>query len=181
MIFTFGGEMLHSKPYRAVVLAARKKLRLRQNDGPGDAPAATHQDSHVHDIWQLRGLKSTVVMIVKWDFQAMRRDELECMKGQVLLPVAMPNGAYGDDWVVAKPIGSLGGNGLVPITYVSVISRSGKIYDSKNVVLRELREVGIPNVEEWKESTRRYVEGAISPGLHSARLRYGETPKCCQP
>ncbi|KAJ4181136.1 bud emergence protein 1 [Fusarium solani] len=154
MIFTFGGEMLHSKPYRAVVPAAWKKLRLRQNDGPGDAPAVTHQDSHVPDIWQLRGLKSTVVTIVKWDFQAMRRDELECMKGQVLLPVAMPNGAYGDDWVVAKPIGSLGGNGLVPITYVSVISRSGKMYDSKNVMLRELREVGIPNVEEWKESTR---------------------------
>ncbi|KAG0381224.1 bud emergence protein 1 [Mortierella sp. AD032] len=54
--------------------------------------------------------------IVLYDFGAERADELDCKVGDAILVIAQSN----EEWYVAKPIGRLGGPGLIPVSFVEI-------------------------------------------------------------
>ncbi|KAG9327594.1 hypothetical protein KVV02_003839 [Mortierella alpina] len=54
--------------------------------------------------------------IVLYDFGAERTDELDCKVGDAILVIAQSN----EEWYVAKPIGRLGGPGLIPVSFVEI-------------------------------------------------------------
>ncbi|KAI8711006.1 Bud emergence protein 1 [Fusarium sp. LHS14.1] len=163
MTFGFDGDLLDSKPYRAAVKLSWKRLRMRDKDGSGVPPVVTRPQSLGSMLPNdSRSNGRALAMIVRYDFQAQRADELECKEGEVLIPVAISDSS--DDWVVTKPIGRLGGPGLVPISFLCVVARSGATYETKDEILQELRDSGIPLVSEWLVLARRQVDSAITLG-----------------
>lgn len=54
--------------------------------------------------------------VVLYDFQAERSDELDAKAGEPIIVIAQSN----VEWFVAKPIGRLGGPGLIPVSFVEV-------------------------------------------------------------
>jgi len=81
--------------------------------------------------------------IVLYDFGAERTDELDCKVGDAILVIAQSN----EEWYVAKPIGRLGGPGLIPVSFVEIRDMvTGKPIN----VPEMLRQTGtmIPRVEE---------------------------------
>lgn len=54
--------------------------------------------------------------IVQYDFRAERADELDAKRGENLIVIAQSN----HEWFVAKPIGRLGGPGLIPVSFVAI-------------------------------------------------------------
>ncbi|WVQ80347.1 hypothetical protein IAT38_002452 [Cryptococcus sp. DSM 104549] len=97
--------------------------------------------------------KQPVYAIVQYDFQAERPDELDAKKGEPIVVIAQSN----DEWFVAKPIGRLGGPGLIPIAFVEV-------RDPMTGKPLELAPGTIPLVEEWKKATAEYKAAAIPLG-----------------
>ncbi|KAF9439090.1 bud emergence protein 1 [Entomortierella beljakovae] len=97
--------------------------------------------------------------IVLYDFGAERPDELDCKAGDAILVIAQSN----EDWYVAKPIGRLGGPGLIPVNFIEVRDMvSGKPIN----VPEMLRQTGIviPRVDEWKRQEMEYKLNSISLG-----------------
>ncbi|WWC58256.1 uncharacterized protein I303_100794 [Kwoniella dejecticola CBS 10117] len=97
--------------------------------------------------------KAPVYAIVQYDFHAERPDELDAKKGEPIVVIAQSN----HEWFVAKPIGRLGGPGLIPVTFVEIRDPvTGKPVDmNPNMV---------PAVEEWKKATADYKAAAIPLG-----------------
>jgi bud emergence protein 1 len=54
--------------------------------------------------------------VVQYDFVAERADELDAKKGESIIVIAQSN----HEWFVAKPIGRLGGPGLIPVSFVAI-------------------------------------------------------------
>ncbi|KAG0197761.1 bud emergence protein 1 [Mortierella sp. GBA30] len=84
--------------------------------------------------------------IVLYDFGAERPDELDAKVGDAILVIAQSN----EEWYVAKPIGRLGGPGLIPVSFVEIRD----MVTGKPINVQEmLRQTGtaIPRVEEWKK------------------------------
>lgn len=54
--------------------------------------------------------------VVQYDFRAERADELDAKKGESIIVIAQSN----HEWFVAKPIGRLGGPGLIPVSFVAI-------------------------------------------------------------
>ncbi|KAG9070597.1 bud emergence protein 1 [Linnemannia hyalina] len=97
--------------------------------------------------------------IVLYDFGAERADELDCKVGDAILVIAQSN----EEWYVAKPIGRLGGPGLIPVSFVEIRDMAtGKAIN----VPEMLRQTGtaIPRVEEWKKQTMDYKANSIPLG-----------------
>ncbi|KDN43778.1 hypothetical protein K437DRAFT_269022 [Tilletiaria anomala UBC 951] len=96
--------------------------------------------------------------VVKYDFEAERTDELAAKAGESIIVIAQSN--Y--EWFVAKPIGRLGGPGLIPVAYVEIKDlTTGQPIEDVN----ELISTGvIPKVEEWKKMTADYKNTAIPLG-----------------
>ncbi|KAK5827963.1 hypothetical protein F5H01DRAFT_332590 [Linnemannia elongata] len=97
--------------------------------------------------------------IVLYDFGAERADELDCKVGDAILVIAQSN----EEWYVAKPIGRLGGPGLIPVSFVEIRDMvTGKAIN----VPEMLRQTGtaIPRVEEWKKQTLEYKANSIPLG-----------------
>ena len=86
--------------------------------------------------------------IVMYDFQAERADELEAKAGEAIIVIAQSN----PEWFVAKPIGRLGGPGLIPVSFIELRDmQSGQaVVDPLDAV----RRAGVPKVEEWKMKIR---------------------------
>ncbi|KAK9369208.1 protein scd2/ral3 [Lipomyces kononenkoae] len=96
--------------------------------------------------------------VVQYDFVAERPDELEAYEGDAVLVVAQSN----HEWFVAKPIGRLGGPGLLPISYVEIRDMtSGKPIEN---VEDAIAKAGVPRVEEWKKRTAEYKASSIPLG-----------------
>ena len=143
---------MDSAPYRRAVTTAWKRLRERQKEDPNrEAPHAVTRGEDIESpatddplppttLNHLGGMRYSLAMIVAYDFEATRSDELDCRTGEILIPCALSN----DEWVVAKPISRLGGPGLVPINFLSVVARSG-----------------LPRIEEWKKRAAKYKEEFI--------------------
>ena len=96
--------------------------------------------------------------IVLYDFQAERADELEAKAGEAIIVIAQSN----PEWFVAKPIGRLGGPGLIPVTFVEIrdMASNKAVPDPQGAI----RKAGIPKVEEWKKMAAEYKNSSITLG-----------------
>ncbi|KAK0746498.1 hypothetical protein B0T18DRAFT_326913 [Schizothecium vesticola] len=105
--------------------------------------------------------------VVMYDFQAERPDELEAKAGEAIIVIAQSN----PEWFVAKPIGRLGGPGLIPVTFVEIrdMASNTPVVNPQDAV----RRAGIPKVEEWKKMAADYKNSSITLG----KFEVGGTPK----
>ncbi|KAH8900193.1 hypothetical protein GQ53DRAFT_776878 [Thozetella sp. PMI_491] len=96
--------------------------------------------------------------IVMYDFQAERADELEAKSGEAIIVIAQSN----PEWFVAKPIGRLGGPGLIPVSFVEIrdMASNTPVPNPQDAV----RRAGIPRVEEWKKMAAEYKNSSITLG-----------------
>lgn len=101
----------------------------------------------------------TFYAIVQYDFQAERPDELEAKAGEPISVVAQSN----REWFVAKPIGRLGGPGLIPVSFVEI---RDPVTNKAVKDVETLMDKGIlPRVEEWKQATAEYKASSIPLGV----------------
>lgn len=93
-----------------------------------------------------------------YDFKAERADELEAKAGEAIIVIAQSN----PEWFVAKPIGRLGGPGLIPVSFVEIrdMATNTPVPDPQGAVKR----AGIPKVEEWKKMAADYKNSSITLG-----------------
>lgn len=96
--------------------------------------------------------------IVMYDFVAERADELEAAAGEAIIVIAQSN----PEWFVAKPIGRLGGPGLIPVSFVEIrdMASGEAIRDPSDAI----RQAGVPKVEEWKKMAAEYKNSSITLG-----------------
>ena len=96
--------------------------------------------------------------IVQYDFQAERPDELDAKAGEAIIIIAQSN----HEWFVAKPIGRLGGPGLIPVSFIEIRDMAtGKPISN----LEELAaKAAVPKVEEWKRAAAEYKNSSIPLG-----------------
>ncbi|WOO84675.1 Protein scd2/ral3 [Vanrija pseudolonga] len=116
-----------------------------QNAGPGSPTMGLNSPT--------KKKTQPLYAIVQYDFHAERPDELEAKAGEPIVVIAQSN----HEWFVAKPIGRLGGPGLIPVAFVEIRDPiSGKPI--------EVFPSTIPQVEEWKKATAEYKAAAIPLG-----------------
>ena len=96
--------------------------------------------------------------IVQYDFNAERPDELEAKQGEAIIVIAQSN----PEWFVAKPIGRLGGPGLIPVSFIEIrdMTTGEAVQDAQAAVTR----AGVPKVEEWKKMAADYKNSSITLG-----------------
>jgi bud emergence protein 1 len=96
--------------------------------------------------------------IVMYDFAAERPDELDAKAGEAIIVIAQSN----PEWFVAKPIGRLGGPGLIPVSFIEIrdMSSGQAVPDAYEAVQR----AGVPKVEEWKKMAADYKNSSITLG-----------------
>lgn len=105
-----------------------------------------------------KGQGAMVYGIVQYDFQAERPDELDARAGEAIIVIAQSN----PEWFVAKPIGRLGGPGLIPVSFIELRDmQSGQAVTDP---LDAVRRAGVPKVEEWKKMTAEYKNSSITLG-----------------
>ncbi|KAG0145895.1 hypothetical protein CROQUDRAFT_45208 [Cronartium quercuum f. sp. fusiforme G11] len=98
--------------------------------------------------------------VVQHDFVAERPDELDAKRGEPIIVIAQSN----HEWFVAKPIGRLGGPGLIPVSFVEVQDvTTGKAL-APDRVKELIRSAVVPKVEEWKKATAAYKGNSIPLG-----------------
>ncbi|CCF58468.1 hypothetical protein KAFR_0E03160 [Kazachstania africana CBS 2517] len=105
------------------------------------------------------GNLGSLYAIVLYDFKAEKSDELSSFVGENLFICAHHN--Y--EWFIAKPIGRLGGPGLVPVGFVSIIDISTG-YATGNDVMDDIKSVNLPTVQEWKNHVAKYKASNIALG-----------------
>ena len=105
-----------------------------------------------------KNVGAMVYGIVQYDFNAERADELEAKAGEPIIVVAQSN----PEWFVAKPIGRLGGPGLIPVAFVDI--QDTVTMKSVSDPLDAVKKAGVPRVEEWKRFASEYKNSSISLG-----------------
>lgn len=105
-----------------------------------------------------RGAGAMVYGVVQYDFAAERPDELEAKRGEAIIVIAQSN----PEWFVAKPIGRLGGPGLIPVSFIELrdMATGEAVADPHEAV----RRAGVPKVEEWKKMAANYKNSSIPLG-----------------
>ncbi|KAI0416879.1 hypothetical protein F5X98DRAFT_387628 [Xylaria grammica] len=108
--------------------------------------------------------------IVMYDFQAERPDELEAKAGEAIIVIAQSN----PEWFVAKPIGRLGGPGLIPVSFVEIrdMATDTAVTNAQDAVKR----AGVPRVEEWKKMAADYKNSSITLGKFEGGGPPGQQP-----
>ncbi|EPX70697.1 scaffold protein Scd2 [Schizosaccharomyces octosporus yFS286] len=97
--------------------------------------------------------------VVQFDFVAERPDELDAKAGETIIIIARSN----HEWLVAKPIGRLGGPGLIPLTFIQLRDlKTGAVI--KHISEAILRTSCIPRVEDWKRAAIDYKKSSIPLG-----------------
>ncbi|KAJ6104317.1 hypothetical protein N7523_010637 [Penicillium sp. IBT 18751x] len=147
----------------------------RDSGGSGDLHKKDHHDSGFSDripsspnnttrqgAFRMsalgKGQGAMVYGIVQYDFQAERTDELDAKAGEAIIVIAQSN----PEWFVAKPIGRLGGPGLIPVSFIELRDMaSGQAVTDP---LEAVRRAGVPKVEEWKKMTAEYKNSSITLG-----------------
>ncbi|KAL1884832.1 bud emergence protein 1 [Paecilomyces lecythidis] len=104
------------------------------------------------------GKGAMVYGVVQYDFQAERPDELDAKAGEAIIVIAQSN----PEWFVAKPIGRLGGPGLIPVSFIEL--RDMTTGQAVTDPLEAVRKAGVPKVEEWKKMTAEYKNSSITLG-----------------
>ena len=105
-----------------------------------------------------KGSGAMVYGMVQYDFNAERPDELEAKAGEAIIVIAQSN----PEWFVAKPIGRLGGPGLIPVSFIEIrdMATNEPVPDAQAAVAR----AGVPKVEEWKKMAKDYKDSSITLG-----------------
>ncbi|KAG1443206.1 hypothetical protein G6F56_010760 [Rhizopus delemar] len=89
--------------------------------------------------------------LVMYDFKAERSDELDAKAGEAIIVMAQSN----SEWYVAKPIGRLGGPGLIPVSFVDIRdAATGRTVENHPAQ-------SFQKVEDWKKKSQGYEEGSI--------------------
>lgn len=97
--------------------------------------------------------------VVLYDFQAERSDELDAKAGEPIIVIAQSN----EEWFVAKPIGRLGGPGLIPVSFVEIRDAvTGQPITNINDLMQASATPILPRVEEWKKMAQGYEASSIS-------------------
>ena len=123
-----------------------------------NAPKSHHPQSVFRMSALGKGSSPMVYGIVQYDFQAERPDELDARAGEAIIVIAQSN----PEWFVAKPIGRLGGPGLIPVSFIELRDmQSGQAVTDP---LEAVRRAGVPKVEEWKKMTAEYKNSSITLG-----------------
>jgi len=109
-----------------------------------------------------KGSGAMVYGIVQYNFDAERPDELEAKEGEAIIVIAQSN----PEWFVAKPIGRLGGPGLIPVSFIEIrdMATGMAVPDAQSAVTR----AGVPKVEEWKKMAAAYKDSSITLGKFEA-------------
>lgn len=109
-----------------------------------------------------KGQGAMVYGIVMYDFAAERPDELDAKAGEAIIVIAQSN----PEWFVAKPIGRLGGPGLIPVSFIEIrdMTTGQAVPDAYEAVQR----AGVPKVEEWKKMAAEYKNSSITLGKFEA-------------
>lgn len=120
------------------------------------------KQSHSRMSSMSKGSGAMVYGIVQYDFNAERPDELEAKQGEAIIVIAQSN----PEWFVAKPIGRLGGPGLIPVSFIEIrdMSTGMAVPDAQSAVTR----AGVPKVEEWKKMAAAYKDSSITLGKFEA-------------
>jgi bud emergence protein 1 len=95
---------------------------------------------------------------VQYDFVAEQKDELNAKAGESIIVIAQSN----HEWFVCKPIGRLGGPGLIPISFIEIRDvATGKAVEN---IEEFVAKSGVPKVEEWKKKMGDYKSKSIPLG-----------------
>jgi bud emergence protein 1 len=96
--------------------------------------------------------------VVQYDFVAEQKDELNVKAGESIIVIAQSN----HEWFVCKPIGRLGGPGLVPISFIEIrdVATGRAVENIEEFVAKS----GVPKVEEWKQKLGEYKSKSIPLG-----------------
>ncbi|QSZ34296.1 hypothetical protein DSL72_005886 [Monilinia vaccinii-corymbosi] len=106
----------------------------------------------------MKGTGAMVYGVVMYDFVAERPDELEAKAGEAIIVIAQSN----PEWFVAKPIGRLGGPGLIPVDFIEIRDMgTGKAVPNPQEAVQR---AGVPKVEEWKRMAADYKNSSITLG-----------------
>lgn len=113
---------------------------------------------HGRNTSTARASGAMVYGVVQYDFNAERPDELEAKAGEAIIVIAQST----PEWFVAKPIGRLGGPGLIPVSFIEIkdMSTGQTVADPQEAV----RRAGVPKVEEWKKMAAEYKNSSIALG-----------------
>lgn len=134
------------------------------DSGYSERTAHSRQESNVERRGHTRmssmgnGSKAMVYGIVQYDFNAERPDELDAKAGEAIIVIAQSN----PEWFVAKPIGRLGGPGLIPVSFIEIkdMQTGQPVTDVQGAIAR----AGVPKVEEWKKMAADYKNSSITLG-----------------
>ncbi|SCU95002.1 LANO_0E08944g1_1 [Lachancea nothofagi CBS 11611] len=121
---------------------------------PQQQPQQIRENSMAMAMAQRSG---SLYAIVLYDFRAEKSDELTTYAGENLFICAHHN----FEWFIAKPIGRLGGPGLVPVGYVSIIDIDTG-YATGNEISDDIHSANLPTVQEWKNNVAKYKASNIS-------------------
>ncbi|KAK0636676.1 hypothetical protein B0T17DRAFT_587754 [Bombardia bombarda] len=132
---------------------------IDHDSGYGDSSATATTPAASNRSSKSGGKSGAMVYgVVMYDFQAERADELEAKAGEAIIVIAQSN----PEWFVAKPIGRLGGPGLIPVSFVEIrdMASNTPVANPQESV----RRAGIPRVEEWKKMAADYKNSSITLG-----------------
>lgn len=120
------------------------------------------------------GPKATPVYgVVQYDFVAEQKDELNVKAGESIIVIAQSN----HEWFVCKPIGRLGGPGLIPISFIEIRDvATGKAVEN---IEEFVAKSGVPRVEEWKQKLGEYKSKSIPLGQFESPTS-GQSPTSTQ-
>ncbi|TGO68574.1 hypothetical protein BOTNAR_0023g00550 [Botryotinia narcissicola] len=130
------------------------------SDMSGSATLASPPDSGGGQRFSktMKGTGAMVYGVVMYDFAAERPDELEAKAGEAIIVIAQSN----PEWFVAKPIGRLGGPGLIPVDFIEIRDMgTGKAVPNAQEAVQR---AGVPKVEEWKRMAADYKNSSITLG-----------------
>lgn len=132
--------------------------RSPASDSSSTTNTTRHGAFRMSALGKGQGQGAMVYGIVQYDFQAERPDELDARAGEAIIVIAQSN----PEWFVAKPIGRLGGPGLIPVSFIELRDMaSGQAVTDP---LEAVRRAGVPKVEEWKKMTAEYKNSSITLG-----------------
>ncbi|KAF7723691.1 bud emergence protein 1 [Apophysomyces ossiformis] len=101
--------------------------------------------------------------IVLYDFKAERSDELQAKQGEAIVVIAQSSA----EWFVAKPIGRLGGPGLIPVSFVEIRNaQTGQTVDDIHSLGRNSPTIS-PPVEAWQPQTQAYNPSTMTTTANS--------------
>ena len=137
---------------------SEQSLHIRTQSSVSKPPQGGNGHVTMPSLGRSSGTGAMVYGMVQYDFNAERPDELDAKQGEAIIVIAQSN----PEWFVAKPIGRLGGPGLIPVSFIEIrdMSTGQPVPNAQDAVTR----AGVPKVEEWKKMAADYKNSSITLG-----------------